>query len=152
MRALRRAAACWCLLAAGACYTYAPLEMVHPGAADEISLALSDQGRAQAASRLGPAIGRLEGKMVQVNDTAYVVRVSRVQDIRGAVSPWSGETVTVPRAWVGNVTERHLSRSRTYLIAGAVAAALTAFIATRTLAGSGGPASENPGGGGGNQQ
>src|SRR2546430_15688961 len=66
--------------------------------------------------------------------------------------PWTVKTVTVPRAWVGNVPKRHLSRSRTYLIAGAFAPALTAFIATRTLVGSGGPTEENPGGGGGNQQ
>lgn len=151
MPLLRPLAASWLLGTLG-CYAYAPLGTVRPSADTEVSLALSDQGRVDAASTLGSSVGRVEGKVVQLNDTAYVLRVSRVHDIRGTVSPWSGETVVVPRTWVGNVTERRFSRSRTYFIAGAFTAALTAFIVTRSLTGSGGPTTENPGGGGGNQQ
>jgi len=147
----RMAVACWSLLAA-ACYTYAPLGTVQPNSDAEVSLALSDVGRGQAGSTLGASVDRVEGKVVQVNDTAYVLHVDRVEDIRGGITTWSGETVPIPRAWVGNASTRQLSRSRTYLVASAFAAALTAFIATRTLTGSGGPTSENPGGGGGNQQ
>src|SRR2546430_11870593 len=76
MTALRWGAACWCLLAAAACYTYAPLETVHPGVADEVSLSLSDQGRAQAAAGLGPPIGRLEGWTDQGNYSPNVGRDS----------------------------------------------------------------------------
>lgn len=151
MTDLRRIAVGWWVLAAG-CYAYRPLGTVEPSADTELSLALSDQGRVEAASTLGSSVGRVEGKVVNSNDTAYVLHVTRVQNIRGAVSPWTGETVIVPRAWVGNVTERRFSRSRTYLVASAFTAALTAFIATRRLAGNGGPTLANPGGGGGNQQ
>ncbi len=152
LRTVERSLVGLLVLFSGSCYRYTPLAGAPPGPDVELSLALSDQGRVEARATLGAGLDRVEGRVAQVNDTAYVLHVVRVQDIRGAVTQWSGETVTVPRAWVGNAYARQLSHSRTYLVATAFTAALTAFIATRTLAGNGGPTSENPGGGGGNQQ
>ena len=130
------------------CYSYAPLATGTPSPASDISLVLSDQGRASAAPTFGGGIDRVEGKLRDRTDTTYVVQVFRVRDIRGGEAKWSGEIVTVPRAWVESSYERHFSRFRTYLVAGAVTAAFTAFIATRSL-GVGGPTLGTPGGGGG---
>jgi len=140
------------ILLAG-CYVYTPLETVTPRSDFEVALALTDLGRVEAGHTLGPAVDRVEGRVAAVTDTAYVLQVSSVRDIRGVVTKWSGETVTVPRAWVGNASARRLSRSRTYLLAGSFAAATAAFIASRAL-GIGGPSSPSvggPGGGGNNQ-
>jgi hypothetical protein len=136
----------------GGCYVYTPLESVTTSSTVEVALALTDVGRVEAGHTLGPSVDRVEGRVTQVSDTAYVLQVSRVRDIRGVVTKWTGETVTVPRAWVGNAYTRRLSRSRTYVLAGAFTAGTAAFIASRTL-GIGGPAMPSGGGnGGGNSQ
>ncbi len=135
------------------CYVYTPLETVTPRPDVEVSLAVTDLGRLEAAHVLGPSVDRVEGRVAQVADTAYTVQVTSVRDIRGVVAKWSGETVTVPRAWVGSTYARRLSRSRTYLLAGMFVAGAAAFIASRAL-GVGGTDYQGSGGqgGGGNNQ
>jgi hypothetical protein len=132
------------------CYTYTPLATLTPADA-EVALSLTDRGRVEAATTLGGGIDRVEGKLVATSDTAYELAVLRVRDIRGTETTWAGERATVPRAWVANAYERHISRSRTYIAASAFTAAVAAFIASRTLGG-GGPTLQNPGGGGGGGQ
>jgi hypothetical protein len=140
------------VVAAAGCYTYRPLGSAMPAPGAEISLVLTDQGRVAAGGVLGPSVDRVEGPLVDANDSAYLVRVMRVTDIRGTQSRWSAEAVAVNRAWVATAYSRQFSRSRTYVIAGAFTAALTAFVATRTL-GQHGPVLQAPGGtGGGNGQ
>jgi len=134
-------------LAAG-CYMYTPLETVTPRSDVEVALALTDLGRVEAGHALGPSVDRVEGRVALVSDTAYVLQVASVRDIRGVVTKWSGETVTVPRAWVGSAFTRRLSRSRTWLLAGAFTAGAAVFIASRAL-GIGGPTMPSGGGGGG---
>jgi len=131
-----------------ACYTSTPLALVAPASGTGVSLVFTDAGRVGAGPTLGGGLASIEGTLVRLTDTAFVVRVSRVTDVRGVQTKWAGETVMVDRAWVGNAYERRLSRSRTYFVAGAFTAGLAAFIATRTL-GSGGPTLQTPGGGGG---
>jgi hypothetical protein len=137
------------LLLAG-CYTYTPLVTLTPTEA-QVALTLTDRGRADAATSLGSGIDRVEGKLLSASDTAYVLAVLRVRDIRGVETKWTGEQATIPRAWVANAYERHISRSRTYLVASAFTAAVAAFIASRTLGG-GAPTLQTPGGGGGGGQ
>ena len=137
---------------AAGCYTYTPLGVAVPAPGAEISLVLTDQGRVAAGGVLGPSADRVEGPLMGASDSAYLLRVTRVTDIRGIQSRWSAESVAVNRAWVATAYRRHFSRSRTYVIAGAFTAAVTAFVATRTL-GQHGPVLQAPGGtGGGNGQ
>jgi len=135
------------------CYVYQPLETVSPTPSVEVALTLTDLGRVESGQTLGPAVDRVEGRVEQVTDTAYVLRVTRVRDLRGVVTKWSGEAVTVPRAWVGMASQRRLSRSRTYLLAGAFTTGAAALIGSVTL-GVSGPTYQGSGGqgGGGNNQ
>lgn len=125
-----RAAGCVALLAAG-CYTYTPMASVAPVPDGELSLVFTDQGRVGAGSVLGPSLERVDGRVVRASDSAYLLRVLRVTDLRGMQTSWRGETVSVARAWVGTGYERRFSRSRTYLVAGICAAVVAAFIGTR---------------------
>lgn len=118
------------LLASG-CYTYAPVGNVTPVPNDQLSLVFTDQGRVDAGSALGPSLERVDGRVVRVSDSAYLLSVRRVTDLRGAQTAWRGETVSVARAWVGAGYERRFSRSRTYLLAGICVAAVATFIGTR---------------------
>ncbi len=135
------------LLTSG-CYSYTPVGSLTPPPSAELSLVLTDQGRVGAGNVLGPGLERVDGHVVRATDSAYVLRVERVTNLRGVQTAWRGETVTVARAWVGNTYERRFSRSRTYLIAGVSTALLATFIATHGF-GLGGPILQNPGGGGG---
>jgi hypothetical protein len=138
------------VLGAG-CYTYTPVAGVTPAADAELSLVFTDQGRVGVGNVLGSSLERVDGRVVRATDSAYLLRVSRVIDLRGVQTPWRGETVSVARSWVGNSYERRFSRSRTYLIAGLCSAAVAVFIGTRAfgLAGAGAPASGGGGGGSG---
>ena len=147
---LRRSAAAIVLTGAFslACYVYTPVESVAPGSNIEVALSLTDVGRVEAGHALGPSVDRVEGRVESMSDTAYVLRVTSVRDIRGVVTKWSGEAVTVPMSWVGNAYQRRFSKGRTYVLAGVLAAGAAAFIATRTL-GVAGPTFQGSGGGGG---
>lgn len=134
------------------CYTYAPLPSVEPVTPAHVALVLSDQGRVGASPNVGSGVARVEGALIGSTDSAYTLRVAAVTDIRGAQSRWTGETITLRRTWIGNAYERRFSKSRTYLLVGAMTTGFFAFAATRHLFGIGGPQIENPPGGGGNQQ
>jgi hypothetical protein len=139
------------MVAAG-CYTYTPLQTLEPVPDTRVALVLSDQGRVGAGPNIGSSVARVEGALVASSETEYTLRVAAVTDIRGALSRWTGETVTLRRTWVGDAYERRLSKSRTGLLVGALTAGFVAFIATRTLAIGGGPLEELPPGGGGGEQ
>jgi hypothetical protein len=118
-----------------------------------VALVLTDQGRVGAGPAIGSGVARVEGALLTATDSDYTLRVSQVTDIRGEVTRWSGEVVTLRRSWIGTAYQRHLSRARTYLLAGTVTAGLVAFAASRGLIFGGGPVIEPaPGGGGGGQQ
>jgi len=135
------------------CYTYTPLQTLEPAPQARVALVLSDQGRVGAGPNIGSGVARVEGALVGATDTAYVLRVAAVTDIRGAQSRWGGETITLRRTWVGNAYERRFSKSRTYLLAGTLTAGFVAFAVSRNLFGIGDIfSSTNPPGGGGNQQ
>lgn len=136
----------------GACYTYRPLATA-PLPSSRVSLVLTDQGRAEAAERIGPQTARVEGAVVESSDSAYLLAVSAVQPIAGQLVRWSGETVTVRRDQVALLYERRLSKSRTAIMAGAMVGVLAAAITTSLfgIAGSDVPVIP-PGEGGGQDQ
>ncbi len=134
------------------CYSYTPLPVVAPAPRTRVALVLSDQGRVGAGPAVGSGVARVEGALLGSTDSDYTLRVAAVTDIRGAKTRWSGETITLQRPWVGNAYERRFSKSRTYVLLGALAAGFVAFAVSRDLFGGGGPLIETPPGGGGGGQ
>ena len=134
-----------------ACYSYTPLPNLAPTPQTSVALTLSDQGRVGAGPTMGAGVARVEGALIGSTDSDLTLRVAAITDLKGRQSRWSGETVTLQRAWVGNAYERRFSRSRTYVLVSALAAGFVTFAVTRHWFG-GGPLTENPGGGGGGSQ
>jgi hypothetical protein len=66
---------------------------------------------------------------VSSTDTSLVLAVTSVDHLRGEPDRWGGENVAVPRDFISTVGERRLSRGRTAIVLGVVAAA--AVVATR---------------------
>lgn len=59
--------------------------------------------------------------------------VASVGYVSGETSLWSGESMTMSREFVGNVSVRQLSKSRTWTAVGVSAAVAGFFVATRGL-------------------
>lgn len=125
--------------AAQACYNYVPLESTPP-IGDRVALEITDRGRVALADRFGPGIESIEGRLLENQPNEYVISVSRVTQISGSSAIWSGEQTHVSRELVGSVRRRELSKARTALLVGGIAAGVVA-LAAHGLAGSG---SEKP--------
>jgi hypothetical protein len=139
------------LLAAG-CYTYTPVASTPPPSI-ELAVDLTDRGRVAAAPDIGPSVTRVEGSLIDVSDTAYVLAVRNVMGQSGVRTRWSGERVALSRDYVARTFERRFSRSRTTLVVSGVVAAVGAFFFGKNLLGiGGGDASDRPGGGDPNKQ
>jgi hypothetical protein len=134
----RRAVAIGLLPVVAGCYTYTPIAPLQPAPGTNLSLVLSDEGRMQSMRQVGPYAMRIEGELLQANPDDLVLAVSDVVDIRGTRSKWTGETVSLPRTYVMTTYQKQFSRSRTVLLATAVAGGIVAIIAGRNLLGFGG--------------
>lgn len=127
------------------CYVYVPPSSPEPAPGTSVALELNDRGRVGLAPTLGPEIGRISGTLVGESDSAFTLRVSDVRTIRGERSAWTGERFDVPRAFVGVVRERKLSRRRSLIAGGVALAAIGTFVVTRTVNGGGSGPGGDPG-------
>lgn len=147
-----RAARCYVLTfllgVSTGCYVYPPV-VTTPSPGVELRLDLNDSGRAALGNLIGQSAANVQGVLQSPPDTAYVLDVTSVTYLRGQTNKWSGEPVTVSKGFVANTTQRTLSKSRTWLTAGAMVAVAAVFIASRGLNGSGGEPAGGGGGGGG---
>jgi hypothetical protein len=123
------------LLAVPACYKSVPLETSTPPVGETVSFIISDQGRVELSDRVGPGILRIEGRMIGTEGEQYVINVFRTAAIGGSTSLWSGEEMRLNRNLVSRLEGRQLSKSRTWLAAGAATSVVIAFIVTRGLTG-----------------
>jgi hypothetical protein len=120
------------------CYTYTPIATLQPAPGTNLSLVLSDEGRMQSMRQVGPYAMRIEGELLQATSDDLVLAVSDVVDIRGTRSKWTGESVSLPRSYVMMTYQKQFSRSKTVLLATAVAGGIVAIIVGRNLLGFGG--------------
>jgi hypothetical protein len=133
------------------CYEYSQV----PSAATEavpgsnLAFSLSDQGRAALAERLGPSVGRVEGRYVGLVGDDYAVDVSAIETLGAGRAHWSGERVGIPRQYVIGISERKLSRGKTALMVAGAVTAIAVFVGTRSLIGNGTPEPGTPAGNGG---
>jgi len=135
------------------CYTYVPSDAARLDPGSQLEFELNDQGRVAMDERLGPEVATVDGTLVAVTDSQYGVRVARVRYLDGTSSAWGGEKVDLQQQYVKRVLERKFSKGRTLVAIGSGAAAIGAFIATRSLIGNGtGNQTTKPGGGPGNGQ
>ena len=119
------------------CYTYKQAGAAPLPQGTEVSLTITDQGRVGLGERLGSGVARVNGRVANPSDSTWVVRVSSVEMLAGGKSHWSGEEVQLPRAYVGNVSTRHFSRTKTWLAVGITVGAIAATIAAVSLVANG---------------
>jgi hypothetical protein len=118
------------------CYVYTPA-LSNPAPGTDLQLELNDRGRAALGTSIGPTGGFVEGVMQSNSDSAYSLRVEKVQYLNGQSNRWNGEPLIVPKDFVGTTRQRTFSAGRSWLTAGALTMAALAFISTRQLLGAG---------------
>ena len=116
-----------------ACHKYVPVNASTPPVGDVVAFTITDQGRVALFERLGPGVATIEGRVVGTEDNNYLVSVARVEQVNGTASRWSGEVMRLDRGFIDHFRRRELSKTRTWLLAGGVTAAVTALIATKGL-------------------
>jgi hypothetical protein len=132
------------------CYQYVPVSATAPVAGTEVSLGITDQGRVALAGQVGPGARRLRGRLTQATDSLFVISLTSVEYVGAPVAAqWAGEALRISRQYVSDIGERRLSRTRSWLTAGVVAA-LAVAVSTIAIVGFGndGGSDRPPGDGG----
>ena len=103
---------------ASSCYRFTPIQGATPANGQEVRLGLSDEGSVRLAPLIGPRIEAIDGRTVEVTDTAFVVAVEAVSMQGGRSMTWSMEKLTVPRSAVSSIRTRTLDRRKSWIAAG----------------------------------
>jgi hypothetical protein len=124
------------LSGAQGCYEYIPVDSPAATVGKVVELKITDPGRVGLADRFGPGLDRVEGRLVSERDNQLTVNVSNTTTLEGANTKWSGESVSLDRAFIGTVRSRRVSPTRTAILAAAAGAVLY-FTAAKPLIGGG---------------
>ena len=91
---------------------------------------ITDVGRVALAQPIGSGVSRVDGQVVEANDTAIRLTVSEVTFLNGLSNKWQGQDITLRQQDVKSVAQRTYSKPRTVMafLVGAVLAA-TIFVA-----------------------
>lgn len=129
----RRATLLALLPAIAGCYVYAPAARPLAGG-DHVRLFLNDRGRAELTAVVGPGVRSLSGEVDAATDSQVTMSVKESASIRGDVSEWNGERVTIGTALLDSTKIQRFSVARS----AAAAAGGAAFVALVRSAFSGG--------------
>ena len=132
------------VLVAG-CYTMRPAPGAVPQVGTTVAFDVNDAGRVALGSSMGQEISQVEGRLVNKDAEGYLLAVSNIRLLRGGEQVWSGEQVRLKPEYVGNAYERRFSLGRSVGLVVVGIGGFTAFIATRSLLGSGSK-DDTPGG------
>ena len=108
-----------------------PVGGTAPQPGTELAWDINDAGRVALGGTMGPEIAQVEGRLVQKDNTEYLVAVSTVHLLRGGDQVWRGEQVRIKQEYVTSMYEKRFSKTRS-IAAGAITVAVVALVATRS--------------------
>lgn len=100
------------------CYTFKPMQTSVPAMGTRIAVMLNDRGRFALGDRLGAAVDKVDGLLVEVDSAKVTLEVYRTTDLRGTTASWTGERVQVPKDAIAGYQERQFSKRRTWILVG----------------------------------
>jgi hypothetical protein len=115
------------------CYSYRPLQTNVPAAGQRIAVVLNDRGRVLVGDRLGPAVDKVDGLLVEAGDAGVTLEVYRTLDLKGSAASWTGERVQVPKDGISGYQEREFSKRRTTLLTVAIVGGIAASLLMANL-------------------
>jgi hypothetical protein len=130
------------------CHRYEPVTAATVARGSTVAVSLTDYGTANLGRLLGMGVETVEGSLLTVSDSAYMLGVRVVRQRDGIETFWRGEPVTIPRADVAEIRQRRFSRRKSALATVAVIAAAVGAVDAFIGTGSGAPSPGGPGGGG----
>ena len=101
------------------CYNYLPLSRSHLVPSTYLAVTLTESGSDELAPYLGPNVLVVRGRFLATTERGLALSVAAVENQRGNVFEWKGESVVIPGEFVRRVEERRVARSKTVLLAGA---------------------------------
>jgi len=122
---------------AQACYSYVPIDSQAPvpPSGRYVEMQITDRGRVGLGDRFGAGVRQINGTVVGQQDNKLVLSVDRISNIDGEIGRWSGDTTRIERDFIGSMTERRVSASRTALLVIAAGAAVYATAASGLIGG-----------------
>jgi len=109
---------------AGGCYRCAAIEPNAAAPIPDVRLTLSATGASALAPTLGRSTTVVEGRILGVTDSTYMLAVSSTlkpdaEDASAVTrTVWAGESVSIPRSAVAGVEQRSLDNRRTTMAVG----------------------------------
>jgi hypothetical protein len=101
-----------------ACYNYAPLRRSELSPSTYLAVTLTEAGSEELARYIGPNVLVVRGRFLSATERGLILSVSAVENRRGDVLEWNGESVGVPGEFVRSLEERHPARGKTVMLAG----------------------------------
>ena len=101
-----------------------------------IAVDITDQGRLALGGLIGPELSQVEGTLISMDSSEYVMGVTGVHFLRGGEQVWHGERVRIKSEYVGLRYERQFSTVRSVAL-GAAAVGVVALVASKSLRGFG---------------
>ena len=101
------------------CYNYAPLRRSELVPATYLAVMLTETGSEELTPYIGPNVLVVRGRFLSASDRGLLLSVAGVENRRGDIVEWKGETVMVPAEFVRSLEERHGAAGKTALLAGA---------------------------------
>ena len=140
----RRAIALVCsasLFVQTACYQSVPVMGASPQPKGLVTIIINERGRLLLGTKLGTLLDHLDGRIVQADSSSVEMVVDAAVDARDTRVNWGGEHFVIPRDAIGTMTEKKISRKRTFLLIGGIIAAIvvSAVGLVKNVFSSGGP-------------
>ncbi len=128
------------------CYNYLPLSRSHLVPSTYLAVTLTESGSDELAPYIGPDVLVVRGRLLSTTEGRLALSVAAVENRRGNISEWKGESVVIPGEFVRSVEERRVARSKTVLLAGA---SVAGFLITYAAFGPGATGTDPMGSGAG---
>jgi len=117
---VRRITAVVLLGTVGGCFVQQPIGLVVPAPQTRIVAQLTDLGSAQMANAVGPGAYEVEGDVYVATADTLKLLMRRVEQRGGISTTWKQELVSFPRASLTGLTEKRLSKGRSWFTAGVI--------------------------------
>lgn len=126
------------------CYSLQSARGATPEVGTKVAFDVNDAGRVGLGGALGPEVAQIEGRLVERDSAGYLLAISNVRLLQGGEQVWTGEQVRIRQDFVGNTYIRRFSMARSIGFGAAGIGGFAAFLATRSLLGSGGRGDDPP--------
>ena len=127
---MRRVFSVMLALWTAACYTYSPTQIsAQPAPHEQLRIEITPTGTDSLARVLGPGVKTVDGRLIQATPDFIELGVTQVTMYTGLEQYWKGESVTIPKQYVGTIESRSFSLAKTGLLTGVILAMVLAFSA-----------------------